>query len=590
MLVTCALLLVTPVHAQVATPSAATQPPVVFHPQSPQYANIVVVNLIHTFSCLAEGTSVIGSPCLEYRAGIPTQVEFLGDRGALGSVANLITALYETPPAKTSEYIAEMGKGLGIVKPVLAQVGGSGNQVLSPILTLWQISRNIAYAAMILIFIVIGFMIMFRTKINPQTVISAQAALPGLVIGLLLITFSYFLAAFLVDMTFVGTRVVAKVYENTVIEKGSVDKLLKDGNVIALFSDIMSPFNGQGRETVVNTTADTVEALKKDSTFGQIINNVSFLGGCLIGLQMAPDIKAEFKPFGIGVGIDVGKAAAKVASCTLGGGLVALLSNTPWAGGLIGLILYVVLTIALLIALFKLLFSLIISYISIIITTIFAPFYFLVASIPGRQEVASTWFKTLIANILVFPAVFAALVFAAYIIGIKTDHIRAVGNGLSFSGGTVPLLAGLSSDFLRIILAYGILLISPTIPDAVKEAFGVKTSPLAGAGLAAAGAGAGVVSSFAGRAFQPAAAERQAYQTALGRYRTGEIEQYPIAPRSPLNKILSGTWLQRDLTPEGVMTPRQRQEHEIVETRAGRRPTPTAPPPHVDDPTGGDTP
>ena len=120
----------------------------------------------------------------------------------------MIGMLYQNPPVRTADYLASISGNFGMVREASAQVVGSGAAVLHPILALWQVSRNISYVIMIVIFLIIGMMIIFRNKINPQTVITAQAALPGLVIGLIMITFSYFLAGLISDMAFVGTNVV----------------------------------------------------------------------------------------------------------------------------------------------------------------------------------------------------------------------------------------------------------------------------------------------------------------------------------------------------------------------------------------------
>jgi len=53
---------------------------------------------------------------------------------------SLIGALYMNPPVRTADYLASVGEGLGIVKEAHAQVSGSGASVLSPILSLWQVS------------------------------------------------------------------------------------------------------------------------------------------------------------------------------------------------------------------------------------------------------------------------------------------------------------------------------------------------------------------------------------------------------------------------------------------------------------------
>ena len=59
------------------------------------------------------------------------------------------------------------------------------------ILGLWKQLRNLSYVFFVLMLVIFGFMVMFRYKIDPQTVITVQAALPRIVINLLLITFSF---------------------------------------------------------------------------------------------------------------------------------------------------------------------------------------------------------------------------------------------------------------------------------------------------------------------------------------------------------------------------------------------------------------
>lgn len=555
------------VFAQESTPAAQVVNPYSYtSPLSPQYTNIQAINLIHTLSCLAEGVSVIGQPCIEYstQTGQPTITEgYSASGGALGSVGRLITNLYDNRPLSTTHYLAQVGQNLHIIPEAHAQVEGSGNNVLFPVLEIWKITRNIAYLAMIIIFIVIGFMIMFRQKINPQTVISAQAALPGLIVGLLLITFSYFLAALIVDLTFVGTSLAARTFEGTVIQKDKAKDLLSQGNIIALFGEIIdppaqtitswnipAPKGSDAAKIISDTTTSTLKSLTQDSTFGGIIQNVSTLGGCLIGVNLAPDIKLSIPVIG-GLQLDAGKLAAKAVSCGAGAGLARWLSGTDFAGGLIGLILYVVLIIALLISLFRLLFALLVCYIALMITTITGPFYFLISSIPGRTGIASGWFKTMFANILVFPAVFAAMILAAYTLGLNTDHIKVMGTGVDFKGGTVPLLGGFPSGFLKIALAYGILLITPAIPGAVKGAFGVKDSPFGGVAVGAAAAGFGVARTFGGRAVRPIQAEIQAYREAKLKEQSGQLpEGSARRPQGPIARLFSGTWGERNLTPE----------------------------------------
>lgn len=159
-------------------------------------------NFGHAISCILIGQSPI-APCLEYKMyrdaqGMIRSVPYLAStntsNGVLGVSLSMIGELISTPPIRSSEFIANLGEQVGI-KSAHAQVGGSGSDVLAPIFKLWEVSRNISYLFMIVIFIVVGLMVMFRQRLNPQTVVSIQMALPGLVIGLVAITFSYFLAS-----------------------------------------------------------------------------------------------------------------------------------------------------------------------------------------------------------------------------------------------------------------------------------------------------------------------------------------------------------------------------------------------------------
>jgi len=139
-------------------------------------------------------TAIIGPVNPEYAQTAP--------QGAIQTVNHLIAGMYDHPPASSGEYLADLGRSLGIIpKPAYAQ--GIGFIGLNPVLNLWKIFRNIAYLFFVIVFVFVGFAIMFRVKIDPQTVISIQSALPKLVIALLLVTFSYAIAGFLIDLIYV---------------------------------------------------------------------------------------------------------------------------------------------------------------------------------------------------------------------------------------------------------------------------------------------------------------------------------------------------------------------------------------------------
>lgn len=535
--------IITPALAQnsQATPSADYQTNLPNDPRSPQFVNLYVINIIHTLSCLAEGVSVIAQPCVGFVVQqtskdkseiVPFSTTQPLAGGAMGSIASFMTAMYSNPPVRTAEYIADWSQNKDLIKPAYAQVTGSGNAVLSPIFNIWKLTQQIAFIGMIIIFLVVGFMIMFRTRINPQTVISAQAALPGLVIGIILIYFSYFLAGLIIDTTFVATHLAGNLLEGkliqpAILESGTTDKLLKEANVLGIFNAFLK---GPNIIEVAATTGQTLDFLS-DGLVGRIVNVVSVIGGCYIGNLVAGPI-----------------------GCAVGGistGALSLLTPlTEYAfGGLIGLIFYLVLIIALLIAMFKLLFSLVSAYITLIINTIIAPLVFLMGSLPGRQSSITNWFKTMFANALIFPAVFAALLFAAYILNFNQYPFNVAAGPGDFSSGTVPLLAGFPSLFIKLVLAYGILLLTPTIPDMVRGAFGIKGSPLGQAGLGAFVAGFGVsragVTRGWGMGTAQLARQREAYQRALAQYQVGAADEAPTLPTDRVGSRLARWFIGR---------------------------------------------
>lgn len=125
--------------------------------------------------------------------------------GILGDVNDGIVALY-TPPASARTYVADLMKSAKIIPEAQAQ--GLGFSALDPILETWKAFRNLAYLFFVVIFLIIGFMIMFRTKVG-QAAITAQQAIPSVIIAMLAVTFSYAIAGFMIDLMYVVMYVLA---------------------------------------------------------------------------------------------------------------------------------------------------------------------------------------------------------------------------------------------------------------------------------------------------------------------------------------------------------------------------------------------
>lgn len=475
------------------------------NPQSPTYANLQIFNIMHAASCITSGVSLIG-PCVDYKLNkdlqgnlkaMPVLSSIDTSGGLLGASGSVLGGLYSNPPLRTSDYLTNLGTSFGLIDEAHAQVGGSGNTVLSPIFKLWEVSRNIAYLAMILVFIAIGFMVMLRQKINPQTVVSVQLALPGLVIGLILITFSYFAASLITDFAYIGTDLVGYYFNQaTGNDKGRLLDQLQDQNMLSIGSAFVGDLRNGDIATAANVIIDNLESWPED-TSDPIVNAQN-----IVRLTLA----VIAYPIGSTVGKAVGNAGAtiwpyarmsglvtklaptnptselfakelggwlKTYSGAIGGAIFAAIAYTN-PGFAIGWAFYLIVIFAVLYAVFRLMLALINTYLSIIFMTITAPFFFLFASLPGRQELAVNWARNMLANILTFPAVIAVLYFAAYLLGENKVAAFGVTTSLEITSrsGALPLFGGFDMSFIRVLLATGAVLATPKIPDIISRSIG----------------------------------------------------------------------------------------------------------------------
>src|SRR4030042_4018144 len=130
--------------------------------------------------------AVFGS-VVHFIAGVILNPGEQSQTGMIRTIGSLIAYIYATPPASGIQYLASIGEKLRVVKPTYAQED-TGFERMADYLPLWKTFRNITYVFFVLILVFLGFSLMFRVKINPQTVITIQSALPKVVIGLILIT------------------------------------------------------------------------------------------------------------------------------------------------------------------------------------------------------------------------------------------------------------------------------------------------------------------------------------------------------------------------------------------------------------------
>lgn len=385
-----------------------------------------------------------------------------GDGGGLGQATNAISQLYYNKPAETAVAIAEFKRSINLpVKDAYAQTGGYGFRALNPILGIWRIMRNLALAGFVIIFVVIGFMLMLRSKIDPRTVVTVQQAIPKIVISLILVVFSYALCGLLVDATTLATRLGLLTLQNT--------GLIAQGNSKIGITD------EQNAEERLN--ANIFELFDNLYNADVLINQLTTLGKSTLFRNDGFDTVREILRINIGTG-----------------------------NGILGVIIW----IAIFTAMLRAFFMLLTAYLTITLKIIFSPFSFLFMAIPGSEGSIGSWARGMLRHLLVFPVVFFMLCFAAIFNAVQGsntwvdsrgeqvgDKIHpnywnvGAGPGLNpsgvFSWGTAywsPPALGNWGLAVGPLLTLGIILTIPKASNLVQEAITPKSRPSAAEGAA----------------------------------------------------------------------------------------------------------
>lgn len=434
--------------------------------------------------------------------------------GAIGGMNSMITMLY-APPIRSSDYFQNLAQNFGIVKTVHAQTG-TGFDSLKPLLNLWANFRNIVYLVFVIVFVVIGVAIMLRIRIDPRTVMTIQNQIPKIIIGILLVTFSFAIAGFLVDLMWVMTylvfgiisgissdtaKSVAELSPLTLQGKSPLGAAIDFGGLSSMVWDV-----AYGSTGLIQKLLGITPSLNDLNPFGSIFDILSFAINFAGKWELNAGTPANFlidTISGIGamvLGIQILKwPVASVAGTTVG-----WLLNLPPAAIFVGLIypvlqeiqrvllpfliVYIIVFIALLIALFRLWFVLLMAYINILIDVVLAPFWIVGSLVPGSPVSATGWLKDLIANLAAFPAV----IFMFLLGKVFVDAFKAAPDAF-----VPPLIGNLSGGVSMIgpLIGIGIILMTPNVVTMVKAAIKAPKLDTGGVGRTI-GAGAGVVGGY----------------------------------------------------------------------------------------------
>lgn len=140
---------------------------------------------------------------------------------------SLLSLVFADRPLSGISYVREKINNFSIVPNANAQSVslGFGFDSLKPVQKMWKATRDISYGLFVLTTIIFAFMIMFRVKISPQVVISVQSALPKIFGALILTTFSFAIAGFLIDIMYVLIGLISVMGANFTPWNGETTKI-----------------------------------------------------------------------------------------------------------------------------------------------------------------------------------------------------------------------------------------------------------------------------------------------------------------------------------------------------------------------------
>jgi len=422
-----------------------------------------------------------------------------------GKMSGWMGVPYANPPASGIAWVGSSLEHAGFIPKTYAATG-AGFASIQSYMGIWKLFRDIAYLILVIMMIVIGFMIMFRSSIGGQTVVNIENSLPRIIIALIMITFSFPLAGLLIDLMYAMIAI-------------SVGLLYDVGNIAQYASQDATTWYGK---------SSSEQALAEYMTAG-FTELWPDGGGTFFGVGMAlwkllPSVIQTFShvllvPLSILYTSSLLKPLADTTktfsmATILGNGwgnLIHGTHNLAFYAGIIffiiwgpGLIFGLIIILTVLVFMFKLFFMLISSYIKIILYIVFSPIILLFSAFPGNGNIG-WWFRNMLGELSVFPTIIIVMLVGNAIMAVNTNGVEWSGAaGLPLVSGTeqsfrLPFLYGFQTEEFNTIIALGIVLLIPDFIKLVKGVIGVGESKL-NLGLGTFFAGAGMFMSGLGTA------------------------------------------------------------------------------------------
>ena len=297
--------------------------------------------------------------------------QLLSDAGTSSNLAalpkpkeeSLLKLIFKDRELSGVTYVKGVVRKFHLIPQAEAQEGFGYTGALFPIQHMWRASRDVSYGLFVVVALILAFMIMFRVKISPQVVITAQSALPKILIAVVLVTFSYAIAGFFIDLMYVVIGLISLLATN-------------------FFPELVRPSS-----TAIFNTMTLGHPLSWDinaGVFGLFVVYIIYF--CLAALLV------------------MASAVSLVGSAIAGFvGLLVAASVFPFSMSIL-FILFLIVFIILVWMFFKTLFMLFKAYAGVILLTIFAPFQILIGVLVPSLGFGR-WIRSFVANLAVFVVV-----------------------------------------------------------------------------------------------------------------------------------------------------------------------------------------
>lgn len=403
---------------------------------------VILLEVLAAFSCQITGIDPI-NPSTKCLGADPTtgKIGFVEQGGgAIGLVTHLTAMTFNTP-IHTSSYVQYVASNFGITKSAYAEEtsGGLGFKSLGPLLETWVVFRNITYVLFVIIFMLIGIAITFRFKIDPRTVMTIQNAIPKAVVTLVLVTFSFAIVGFFIDIMYL---VMFLLYE---IMAGIPGVRITSLNPVKLQGENTFGALGflGGFDLIKNASVDLGHILQKTME-GTIVDK-------LLSLILAPLNPAT--------GLNI---VLEGVQHVTGLGPGAVFTGADMAGVIGGFIAFLIIGFALFYALLRLWFLLLKAYLFIMVDTVVAPLWIAGSLIPGSPLNFSSWFKHIFSYIAVFPVTFFMFLLGSVFVQQFSD-----GGGQYF---TPPFIGNaIDPKYFGSLIGLAVILMTTEVVNMVKD-------------------------------------------------------------------------------------------------------------------------